>query len=232
MNTLQVTTWLDEFGRRVAAITVDTLIFLAVVFAAALLGWLTKKILSRVLRASGFDSLAGRSGATTSARRAGLSAPPSDYASRFAGWVVFFVVLIAGASSMHIPAADLVLQRALLFIPAFVTAVVLLIIGVLFSEFAARGVLIASVNAGWRGASAASALVRLLVLTLAVAMALDQLAVARSIVVAAFSIVVGGVVLALAIAFGLGGRHIARDYLRSHLAPPPANEPGAEIDHR
>jgi hypothetical protein len=231
MNGSAVATWLDEFGRRVVAISADSVIFIAVVAAAALCSWVVRATLKRILHAGGFDSVAKRSGATESVRRAGLSAPPSEYAARFAGWMVFFIVLIAGASSMRIPAAELVLQRALLFIPAFVTAVVLLIIGVLFAEFAARGVLIAAVNAGWRGASAASALIRLLVLTLAVAMALDQLAVARSIVVAGFSIVVGGVVLALALAFGLGARDIARDYLRAQLPPPPPTTPGAEIHH-
>ena len=63
-------------------------------------------------------------------------------------------------------------------------------------------------------------------------MALDQLAVARSVVVATFSIVLGGVVLSLALAFGLGGRDLAREYLRRYFAPPPESKPGTEIDNQ
>jgi len=49
------------------------------------------------------------------------------------------------------------------------------------------------------------------------AMALDNLGVARSILVAAFSIVGGALALALALAFGLGARDLARRYLEKKL---------------
>ena len=48
-------------------------------------------------------------------------------------------------------------------------------------------------------------------------MVLTQLGIAKEIVVAAFSITFGGIVLALAIALGLGGRNIARDLLERRL---------------
>jgi len=48
-------------------------------------------------------------------------------------------------------------------------------------------------------------------------MALDHLGVARSILVAAFSIAGGGLVLALALAFGLGARDVARRYIEKKL---------------
>jgi hypothetical protein len=44
-------------------------------------------------------------------------------------------------------------------------------------------------------------------------MVLTHLGIAKEIVVAAFSILFGGVVLALSIAVGLGGRNIAREAL-------------------
>jgi flagellar motor component MotA len=52
--------------------------------------------------------------------------------------------------------------------------------------------------------------VRLLLIVLILAMALEQLQVAPNIVVAAFSIIFGGIVIALAIAFGVGGIEAAR----------------------
>jgi hypothetical protein len=44
-------------------------------------------------------------------------------------------------------------------------------------------------------------------------MALYHLGIAEKVIVAAFSITFGGIVLALAIAFGWGGRELARDFL-------------------
>ena len=51
----------------------------------------------------------------------------------------------------------------------------------------------------------------------AFAMALEQLGIGRSTVIAAFTIVLGGAVLALALAFGLGGRDLARRLLEKRL---------------
>jgi small-conductance mechanosensitive channel len=52
---------------------------------------------------------------------------------------------------------------------------------------------------------------------LAIAMALDELGVARQTVIAAFSIVFGAFMLGLAIAFGLGGQGLARSFLERSL---------------
>jgi hypothetical protein len=112
-----------------------------------------------------------------------------------------------------------------------VSALLIAVAGVLLAEFVARGVLIGAVNAGWRAARLASATVRFLILALTVSMTLEQLGVAPTVVVATFSIVLGGAVLALAIAFGLGGRDLAREYLRSHASPPPETPPGSDLEH-
>ena len=58
---------------------------------------------------------------------------------------------------------------------------------------------------------------RILVWILAVSMALEEIGIARQTVVAAFSIVFGASMLAMAIAFGLGGRHLARRFLERLL---------------
>jgi predicted Co/Zn/Cd cation transporter (cation efflux family) len=55
------------------------------------------------------------------------------------------------------------------------------------------------------------------VLLFTAAMVLTQLGIAKEIVVAAFSIMFGGVMLALAIGIGLGSRSIAKDFLEQRL---------------
>jgi hypothetical protein len=224
--------WLTDFGTRLGHIALDLAVLIAVLVVALVAGRIVREVLYRLLVAIRFDALASRGGATLSLRRAGLSGEPSRYVARFLGWITVFIVALAGAASMRLPGTEAVLDRALAFIPALVTAVIILIAGTLFAEFTARGVLIACVNSGWRSARLVANVVRLLVVALAVAMALDELAIARNVVVATFSIVLAGVVLALALAFGLGGRDLAREYLRSHFAPPHEEPPGTDLPHR
>jgi hypothetical protein len=62
-------------------------------------------------------------------------------------------------------------------------------------------------------------------------MVMEQLQIAPSIVLAAFSIVFGGIVAALAIAFGVGGIDAARRVIERESADKPAEQPKDEIEH-
>jgi hypothetical protein len=87
------------------------------------------------------------------------------------------------------------------------------LVGVLLGNFFAEAILIATVNAQVKEARLIANLVRWGIFMFTAAMVLTQLGIAKEVVVAAFSIVFGGVVLALSIAVGLGGRNIARKVL-------------------
>jgi hypothetical protein len=78
-------------------------------------------------------------------------------------------------------------------------------------------VLLAAVNAGLPSAKLLSWSTRLITWTLAISMSLEVVGVARQTVIAAFSIVFGAFMLGLAIAFGFGGRDLAREFLERHL---------------
>jgi hypothetical protein len=58
-----------------------------------------------------------------------------------------------------------------------------------------------------------SGVVRWFIIILSLTMALYHLGIAEKVIVAAFSITFGGIVFALAIAFGWGGRELAKDFL-------------------
>jgi hypothetical protein len=73
------------------------------------------------------------------------------------------------------------------------------------------------VNAGYTSPKTLSWSIRFVIWILAITMALEELSVARETVIAAFSIVFGALMLGLAIAFGLGGRQLARDFLERNL---------------
>jgi Na+/H+-translocating membrane pyrophosphatase len=59
--------------------------------------------------------------------------------------------------------------------------------------------------------------VKFLVYFIGVSMALEQLGIGRDTVLVSFGIIFSGLVLALSIAFGLGGKDVAREYLEKKL---------------
>jgi len=110
-----------------------------------------------------------------------------------------------------------VFARFFAFLPNLIVSLFMLVIGVVFSKFLARSVLIGAVNAQIRSAKLLSFAVELLIMIFTLSLALEQLGIGKTTIVATFSILFGGIVLGLAIAFGLGGRHLAREFLDRRL---------------
>ncbi len=73
--------------------------------------------------------------------------------------------------------------------------------------------------------------VRFAVFVFAVTMALEQLDIGKLSVLIAFTIMFGGVVLAFAIAFGLGGQHYVKMYLERRMEEKREREEEDHIDH-
>jgi hypothetical protein len=82
------------------------------------------------------------------------------------------------------------------------------LLGVLLARFLSRAVLISAVNMQIQSARPLSLAVKWLVLVFAAAMALDHLRVGADIVRLGFAILFGGIVLAVALAIGLGSKDI------------------------
>ena len=90
-------------------------------------------------------------------------------------------------------------------------------------NFLWRATLLASVNAVLPGAPLLSGAQRVLVIAIGVVIALEQLGLATSVILTAFTITFGALMLGLAIAFGLGGQAAAKILLEEQFRA--KNEP-------
>jgi uncharacterized protein YneF (UPF0154 family) len=103
------------------------------------------------------------------------------------------------------------------FLPEVLVGIVVLFLGLVIANFLSRAALLAAVNAGHRSARIVSWSVRFVIWIFALSMALEELGLARQTVISAFSIVFGALMLALALAFGIGGQELARRALERYL---------------
>jgi len=185
--------------------------------AGIVFGFLLKNIFSRMFRIIGLDKVADRSGAAELMRKGGLKDTFSVLLARLLGWLVVIVFAGIAMSALNVPSVERLLERFFLYVPNILVAAMILLFGYLLSNFFARAALIASVNAGVRFSSLIERFVKYLTIILSSTMALEQLGIGKGTIVIAFTIIFGGIVLALSIAFGLGGRHFARDYLEKKM---------------
>jgi len=140
--------------------------------------------------------------------------------------VVFWIIILIGFL-IGIAAFDTTLTSQLMFqlfgyLPSLVVALLVLLAGKVIARFISRSVLIGAVNMNLQYASLLATGVKWLILVLAVAMALDHLAIGGSIVHLAFGILFGGIVLALALAVGLGSKELVSRSLERETSKRPA----------
>lgn len=204
---------LAGFGERLAAFGPSLLAMLLILTAGILAAGFLRFLLRLALPRLGFDRFAQRMGLGVVLEKGGITRPPSRVAAALLAWVVLavFVLLAIGALNLQF-SMDLV-SRTFTHLPQVLIAAALLVLGSLVAAFARRSILIAAVNAGLPSARLLASGAHTALLVLFVAMALEHLGVGRQIILASFTILFGGVVLALALAFGLAGRDLAREFL-------------------
>jgi len=188
----------------------NLLAMLTIVLVGILFARIMKAVLLRFMKAIKLDSWSDRMGLTAVMRRGDLWAKPSEAVGSVVFWTLIIGSLMAGLSALKIHAIDSLVNQFILYLPRAFSAVLILVFGYIIAGFVGRAVLIAAVNSGYHYAKLLAEAIRLLLTVLILAMALEQLQVAPGIVVAAFSIIFGGIVLALAISFGVGGIDAAR----------------------
>ena len=184
-----------------------------ILVAGIVLGALLKVVFLKFFRAIHLDRIFRRFGMEEVFRKGGIKNAPSALLSNTIGGLTIFTFIIISLSAIDIPAVERLLERFFLYLPNVFVAALILFFGYLLSNFIGRAALITSVNAGLNISGLVGKLVQFAVFSLAATMALEQLGIGKDTVIIAFAIIFGGVVLALTIAFGLGGRDIAREYL-------------------
>lgn len=214
-----------EVMQRLAAVAPRLLAALTFVLAGLAVAAVARSLTVRALRAVDLDGRCVRLGVMTTLGRTGIRHSPSELLGRLVFWLLFVIALFMGIEATEIPATAGLVAVAVRVLPNLVVACLVMVIGWLAAHFAAETALIFVVNAQIHGGPVIAGIVRWLVLVFAGGIALTQLGIARNMVLLVFGIVLGGVVLALALAFGLGARDLARDALEGWLRPRAREEP-------
>lgn len=179
--------------------------------------YLLKIVISHILKAVKVDRFAERSGLFEVLSKGGVKESFSTLISKIIEWLIIFTFIIIAMQNLKIPTVEHLLEKLFMYLPNILVAAFILVLGYLLSSFFARAILIASVNAGIKRSGLIGKFTRFAVFVLAATMALEQLGVGKDTVVVAFTIIFGGLVLAVAIAVGLGGKDIAREYLEKRI---------------
>src|SRR6266700_3427916 len=165
-------------------------------------GWLLAKfarlLVFRFLLIIRFDMASERAGVDDVLVKADIRQSPAELVAIMAQWAVGLAVLLTAASVLGLTPVSELLNHVVLYVPKVIAAVVALILGLFVTDVLA-------------------ALTRYAVVAFTVAVTLEELGIAPELVRWAFVIVLGGACLGLALAFGLGCKDLARDWMVRYL---------------
>jgi hypothetical protein len=212
-----VTGFWEAFVTKIAVFLPNLFIGIAII----LLGWVVcnviKRIVVRVLKICQFDTLAERSGITAILQRGGIRQTASDIVGLLAFWFLFLIAIVTTLETLNLSGATDTLHTIYIYIPKIVAALVTLILGLFFANFLETVTRTSCANAGLEAAASIGRAAYIGTAIFVVAGIFEILDIASEIVIWAFILVFGAVCLALALAFGLGGREVAGRFLEKWL---------------
>ncbi|MBL0420989.1 hypothetical protein JI739_11585 [Ramlibacter sp. AW1] len=235
MDTLNIERSLEPARAMLAQIVAFLPRLLGAVLIVAV-GWLLAKAarfaIERALRAVNFHVLTERAGLDNFLRQGGSRADTTALIAWLVYWLVILAAVMVAANSMGFTYLSELLLRVLRFVPNIFVALIVLSFGSYFARFV--GDTTASYLRGMKVQDAAmlGRVAQYGVMLFVILVALDQISIGGNIVLYTFLIVLGGVVLALALAFGLGGRNWAAERLERWWPSPSRRGESSEVGDR
>jgi hypothetical protein len=158
---------------------------------------------------------------------------PSLLIERIVTWTILAVGFLVGLSAFEASSTSALSSKLLDFVPHLLVAVVIVLVGLAGARAVERSVLIGAVNMGLHSARLLGLGARWLVVVLAFGIALEQLGVGGRVVPVSLGILFGGIVLALALAVGLGAKDVvARSLERRFPTVPKALDEAEDEDEQ
>ncbi|HEX4064441.1 MAG TPA: hypothetical protein VHZ09_00345 [Acidobacteriaceae bacterium] len=217
---------MESLARLLPGILAFIVAFLLFLFIGWILAWVVRKTLAAI----GFDERMGRGANAIAEWSPRLT--PSQLVGRIVFWCFLTAGVMVGVSAFEAGSSENVVSGWILgYVPRIIGAAILLLAGNVLARFVSRSVLITGVNLNLSYARLLSMGVKWMVLVLTGAMVLDHLALGGAIVELGFGILFGGIVLALALAVGLGSRDLVSRSLEREAARPVETTQPERIHH-
>src|SRR5271166_1730580 len=205
-----------EIARGFAHLLPRIIVVVIMAFAGWVVAYLLKVFLRSILRLVKFDKLSENAGASQLLTKAALPSA-TEVLSRFVFWVAWLGFILLGVSVLGILGLQEQVARFFLFLPRLFVALFILFVGLLAASFFSRAALLAAVNANVPSPRVLGLAVRSIIIVFVLSVVFEELGLAEQTMLVAFGIAFGALMLGLAIAFGFGGRDLARRYLEKKI---------------
>jgi hypothetical protein len=205
-----------EFARELAHLLPRLIEMLIIVLLGWVIAYVLKKIVRGIMRLARFEKLSDHAGASQLLNKVALPSS-TELLSRLVFWVAWLGFILLGVSVLGILELQEEISRFFIFLPHLFVALCIIFFGLMAASFFSRAALLAGVNANLPSARLLSLSIRTVIIIFVVSMAFEELGLADQTMLVAFGIAFGALMLGLALAFGIGGQDLARQFLERRL---------------
>lgn len=209
---------LNQFWLQLITFTPKLLATLVIIFSGWLLAILARFAVRRLLEFTHFDRLTKKSGLDAFMDSGNVHLSLCGIVSQVVYWLVIILFIITGADTLGLTGVADLLHQLANYLPHIILAVMVMVFGTLLARFVNKLVFAWLYSLKLSYALVISTSAEYCIQILAIFVALEQLGFGMQIIYLLFLIVFGSIFLALALAFGLGGRNWAAKIIEDATA--------------
>lgn len=225
---MKITTSLKNALDSIIGFLPNLLGFVLLLIVGFIIAKIVSGIVTKLLQKVGLDKHLHESDANKYVEKLLPGASPSKGVGRVVFWLIFIFFITSAIGALKIPAVTTFMNQVLAYLPNVIVAIVIFVLAALVAGAIAAAVV--KVMGDTPTGKIVAAVVPAVVMVIAMFMILNQLKIAPEIVTIAFAATMGALALGLALAFGLGGRDVAKSLLEDAYAKGRANKDQVKAD--
>jgi hypothetical protein len=185
--------------------------FLIILAIGYVIARIAKGVVTKLLEKIGTDRAIHTGSTGEYVNRVAPGFRPSSVIGTITFWFLFLGALAVALSQLGIAALDNFVAEIVAYLPNVVAAVLILVVAIALAGFV--GTALERTMGDTPKGKVVRAVAPVLIMAIGTFMVLDQLQIAPQIVTITYAALLGGLFLAMALAFGLGGREVANRML-------------------
>ncbi len=195
----------------------NVLVMVVVMVGGLIISWFLKKLLARLLIIFRFDRWAADVGIVNFLDKGGVKTLPSVILSKIVYWIFIVAFLSFGLNFIGMSQFTEYATKISATLPHIVISLVIVIIGIIFSNFLSRVIFMTCENANIRYGDIIAKGVRVFLIIITFGIVFEYIGVGNTIITISFLIIFGGIILALSLALGIGLSNVVGDLIRDRV---------------
>lgn len=204
-----------EVGIKVVEVLPQFLGAMMLLVIGAILGKLLKKLAEKVLVVGKLDTVSEKIGISDFTHKVGLGRSPSVIIGFLIYWLIFLTFLVSAAELLNFTIVTELLKQFIMFFPKLIAAIFVLAVGIIIGNFVDGLIVRISAANKIEAGEKLGKISKVIIIIYVSVIALEQLQIKTMIVGDTMRIILASFAIAIGIAFGLGGKDIAADFLKS-----------------